>query len=388
MQFKYVAVYQNRTIEGLIEAEDKKEALLKLRNQNLTVIHLEEVSAKKKKVSISFLERFTRDLLQLLKAGLSIDKALLLIAESERKYSKDLLKAYNELIKGSPIYQALATTNLFPRDYIELIRAGEESGNLIETLELLYNFIHETNEFRKSILNALIYPSFLIFVTITSLVILSMYVIPKFKLLFETSDVELPLVTKLVFLLSDYLNYIFVITSIFLLMFLLSIRLLIYNTQARIFFERIIIKIPIIGKLILIYDLIKVSNSMYTLIKGGVPLDKAINIAKNIPSLSILRDLFNQLLNAVLRGESISSVLSKSVFIPDVVVEIIKVGEESGELAGAWFQAYISMSDDFQNTVRRIITLLEPAVILITGLFVGFIVFGMILGVFTISGSI
>ena len=388
MQFKYVAVYQNRTIEGLIEAEDKKEALLKLRNQNLTVIHLEEVSAKKKKVSISFLERFTRDLLQLLKAGLSIDKALLLIAESERKYSKDLLKAYNELIKGSPIYQALATTNLFPRDYIELIRAGEESGNLIETLELLYNFIHETNEFRKSILNALIYPSFLIFVTITSLVILSMYVIPKFKLLFETSDVELPLVTKLVFLLSDYLNYIFVITSIFLLIFLLSIRLLIYNTQARIFFERIIIKIPIIGKLILIYDLIKVSNSMYTLIKGGVPLDKAINIAKNIPSLSILRDLFNQLLNAVLRGESISSVLSKSVFIPDVVVEIIKVGEESGELAGAWFQAYISMSDDFQNTVRRIITLLEPAVILITGLFVGFIVFGMILGVFTISGSI
>ena len=388
MQFKYLAVYQNRTIEGFIEAEDKKEALLKLRNQNLTVIHLEEVAAKKRNVSITFLERFTRDLLQLLKAGLSIDKALLLIAESEKKYSQDLLKAYNELIKGSPIFQALATTNLFPRDYIELIRAGEESGNLIETLELLHNFLHETNEFRKNILNALIYPSFLMFVTIASLIILSMYVIPKFKLLFEASEVELPLVTKLVFLISDYLNYIFIFTFSFLLILLLSIRILMYKAQTRKLFEHFIIKIPIIGKLILIYDLIKVSNSMYTLIKGGVPLDKAINIAKNIPSLYTLRELFNQLLNAVLRGESISSVLSKSTFIPDVVVEIIKVGEESGELAGAWFQAYISMSDDFQTTVRRIITLLEPAVILITGLFVGFIVFGMILGVFTISGSV
>jgi len=386
--FRYRALFQNKLVEGTIEAGDEKEALEKLRQQGFLVLSLESLRKSKGRggrKDYAFLEEFTRDMIQLLKAGLSIEKALLFIAETHKKYRKELMSAVQELKKGSPFHQALMITGLFPRDYVELIKAGEESGKLEDTLELLYEFYTIFNRFKKELISSLTYPLFLASVTLFALVILSSYVIPKFKTLFQTAEGEIPLITKLVFILSDNLNNLIISSIVFLILLLLLIIFLRKNEILRYKFEKIVVKIPVIGEKIVTYDIIKVSYSMYTLLKGGVPLDRSLEIVRDIVSLLLVREALDRALKKVREGEPLHRSLNGDVF-PELVVEIIKVGEESGELAGAWYQVYITFSEKLKDFMKTLTTLLEPAIILFMGLIVGFIVFGIIVGVFSLTG--
>jgi len=389
--YKYKAIYQNKLIEGTIEAKSEKEALQDLKHQGFLVLSLEKAKNgkdKRKKVDYKFLEKFTRDFIQLMEAGIPIEKTLMFLAESNKKYKEKLIEASFELRKGGSLYEALLTTDLFPKDYLELIRAGEESGNLIETLKLIYGFIYELNAFKKNLINSLIYPIFLAIVTILSLAILSIYVIPKFRLLFETADKELPLLTKFVFVFSEnfnnFISGFLVVLLVLLVMFKISMKI----GNIRFMLENLLLKIPFIGNKLIIYDLIKISNSMYTLLKGGIALDKAIHITSEVPSLMTLREVLKNILNQVSEGSSLSKAFARYNIFPELAIEIIHVGEESGELAGAWYQIYITFSEEFKNSIQRIITFIEPIIILIMGIFIGLIVFGMILGVFSITGYI
>ncbi len=385
--FKYIALYKNKLIEGLIEATNEDEAFRRLREQGLIIIHLEPFKKGKipTRINSAFIEAFTRDMLQLLKAGLTIEKSLIFIAESQRKYKKNLIKAVEELKKGHSLSQALTLTGLFPKDFLELIKAGEESGKIYETLELLYEFYSTFNRFKKDIISSLTYPIFLLIVMITAIVLLSSYVVPKFKTLFETTGGQIPLITKAVFILSDNIEnfIIFFVTFLnFILIFLFLTRKF---KRLRKKVEEFIIKLPIIGLKLVSYDLIKTSYSLYILIKGGVPLDKSLEIVKDVVSFQLIRESLIFALKKVREGEPLYKSLPTDIF-PDVAIEIIKVGEETGELAGAWYQVYISISENLKDFIRYITSLIEPVIILFMGLIVGFIVFGIIVGVFSLTG--
>jgi type II secretory pathway component PulF len=388
MEFKYKALYENRLVEGVVEAHTKTEAALKLKNQGFRVISIRELYGKKVKSDSRFLEEFSKQLLQLLRAGLTIDKAILFIAESNRKYHNKLMEIYRELRSGSTLSSAMKASGIFPLEFTEVIRSGEEAGSLEETLELILNFIRESNELKSSIRTALIYPSFLLGVSLVALMVISMYVVPKFRLVFESIDAEIPLLTRAVFGFTDFLNYLIVAFLSVSLLLLLYVRWAMGREDRREALERLLLKIPVVGDFLLSVEVMKFAQTMFTLLKGGVVLNNALSIASGVVSLLYLRKRILKLSEEVLKGVSLSTAMKREGIFPQIAVEIAAVGEQTGELGGAFYQIYITLSDRFRTSVRRFLTLLEPSIILIMGLVVGIIVFSMMLAVFSISGSV
>jgi type II secretory pathway component PulF len=317
-----------------------------------------------------------------------VDKAILFIAEREKKYYEKLLKVYEEIRSGSTLSMALSFSNLFPSFYVQMIRSAEESGSLEETLSLILDFIKEENELKSSVLTAMIYPSFVFGVSVFSLLVISSYVVPKFKLVFQSTDIKLPLLTRLMFSFTDAINYLMVGTLIFFLLVFLYLRYAIRKRQHRLRLESILYKIPFLGKLLLNTEIIRTFQTLYTLVKGGVALNYALELASQVPTTLIMRDAIRHVYNDVIKGVSLSKAMKSRGVFPQVVMEIVAVGEQTGELAGAFYQIYTTYNEEFKTSVKRFISLLEPVVILIMGLIVGLIVFSMILAVFSLSENL
>ncbi|MGB9874115.1 MAG: type II secretion system F family protein, partial [Hydrogenobacter sp.] len=332
-----------------------------------------------------FLERFTSNLFQLLKSGLTVDKAILFIAEREKKHHEKLLKVYEEIRSGSTLSMALRLSNLFPDFYVQMIRSAEESGSLEETLSLILDFIKEENELKSSIITAMIYPSFVFGVSVFSLLVISSYVVPKFKLVFQSTDIKLPLLTRLMFSLTDAINYIIIGALISLLILFVYLRYAIKIRQHRLRLESILYKIPFLGKLLLDTEIIRTFQTLYTLVKGGVALNHALELATDVPTTLRMRDAIKAIHGDVVKGVSLSKAMKLRSVFPEMVIEIVSVGEQTGELTGAFYQIYTTYNEEFKASVKRFISLLEPAIILIMGLVVGLIVFSMILAVFSLS---
>ncbi len=388
MEFRYKALYDEKVVEGVVEAHTKSEAVLKLKNQGFRVLSLKELGRERGKSDSKFLEEFTKQLLQLLRAGLTIDKAILFIAESNKKYHSQLMEIYRELRSGSNLSTAMKSVGIFPLEFTEVIKSGEEAGSLEETLSLILDFIRESNELKGSVRTALIYPSFLTGVSLLSLMVISMYVVPKFRLVFESIDAEIPLMTRLVFGFTDILNYLIIGSLVFCLLLLLYIRWTMGDERRKEAFEKLVLKLPLIGDFILNVELMKFSQTMFTLLKGGVVLNNALAISSGVISLIFLRKKILKLGDEVVRGVSLSSAMKRQGVFPELVVEIASVGEQTGELGGAFYQIYITLNDRFKSSVKRFLTALEPVIILVMGLVVGVIVFSMMLAVFSISGSV
>lgn len=386
MEFKYKAFYEGQIIEGLIEGESKWDAVNKLKNQGMTVLKLDEISAQETVADYKFLEKFTRQLYQLLKSGLTADRAILFIYKSEKKYNKQLENVLNSIREGSSLSNALKNTGVFPKSYIEMIKSGEESGSLEEILELLLNAIIERNELRKHILSALIYPSFLFIVSILSFLLISLYVIPKFKIVIQSTDIKLPLITRVAFFISDIFSYMVValilmtISSILLLNFL-------KRRNARMV-ESLILKLPLIGSIVLQLELTKFSQSMHFLLKSNIPLNQALDISIGTVAFQIIREKLDEVKKEVIKGSSMSYALNKYRIFPSVLIELVAVGEQTGELHSSFYRIYTQFSEDFKDKTKKFISLLEPSVVVIMGIVIGFLVFSMMLAVFSISSGI
>ncbi|MEZ0360666.1 MAG: type II secretion system F family protein [Hydrogenobacter sp.] len=385
MVFSYRGIYNGSLVEGLLEADTKSEAVSKLKAQGVKVLSLKEVSLKESRRDAKFLQRFTSNLLQLLRSGLTVDKSIIFIAEREKKYHEKLLKVYDEIRAGSTLSMALRLSNLFPDFYIQMVRSAEESGSLEETLSLILDFIREENELKSSVVTAMMYPSFVFGVSLFSLLIISSYVVPKFKLVFQSTDVKLPLLTKIMFFFTDIINYLIVGAIFLLLLLFVYIRYALRNRNQRLKLESFLYKFPLLGKLLLNTELIRTFQTLYTLVKGGVTLNHALDLAGNVPATLKMRDALMAVRNDVVKGSSLSKAMKLHRIFPDMVTEIVAVGEHTGELAGAFYQIYTTYNEEFKTLVRRFISLLEPAIILIMGLVVGMIVFSMILAVFSLS---
>ncbi len=388
MVFSYKGVYKSGPVEGLLEAESKTEAVAKLKSQGVKVLSLREVKLKESKVDSSFIERFTSNLLQLLRSGLTVDKALMFIAEREKKHRESLLKVYEEIRSGSSLSLALHFSNLFPEFYVQMLRSAEESGSLEETLHLILEFIREENQLKSSVKTAMVYPSFVLFVSLTSLLIISTYVVPKFKLVFQSTDIKLPMLTRVMFFFTDIINYLIVSMILFLSLSFLYVRYALKDRNRRLSFENILFRMPLLGRFLLDTEIVRTFQTLYTLVKGGVTLNHALDLAQKVPVTIRMRDALLTLKKDVVKGSSLSKAMKSVNIFPDMAIEVVSVGEQTGELPGAFYQIYTTYNEEFKTLIRRFLSFLEPAIILIMGLFVGLIVFSMMLAVFSLSEGI
>ncbi len=390
--FSYRATTREGAImEGVIDAVDEQAAVERLRNTGvipLKVAAPRESFAKRitLRSSKGDLLTFTTELSALLAAGLPLDRSLNILSEiSESKEMKAIITAILKSIReGSSFSDALLKhPRLFPKIYVNMVRAGETGGVLDVVLDKLNEFLESSKELKEHIVSAMIYPTILIFAGGISIFFLLTFVLPKFSVIFSEMGTSLPLPTKIVLGFSGFLR---------------SFWWIVLGAAAAgwVLFKNFI-RTPAGGyrwdsfKLKLLRDVItkvetaRFTRTLGTLIKSGVPLLQALNNSKDIISNKVISSAIDKVSRGAKEGKGIANPLAESKVFPPLALSMIKVGEETGQLDVMLIKVASTYERSLRVAIRRFVSFLEPAMILAMGLVIGFIVVSMLMAIFSIT---
>ncbi len=334
---------------------------------------------------------FTKLFSTLLKAGINIDEALLLLAEDEKEEKlKTIITAVrNEVLSGSSLASALSKqSDLFETIYSRSVMAGERSGNLPAVLDRLLFFYTKRYELKKKVMMALIYPAVLGFVAILAIIGLVTILVPKFTEAFANMNIELPAYTKFVISMSDFLTVYgpFLILLGGAIYYLFSEYL--KTKKGRRNFDSFKLKIPVLGTIIGYSALSNFLLTLSTMIKGGIPVLESLVITEKAMGNVVYSEKIHQVIESVEKGESFNKSLRISGLFPDILMKMVKIGEESGELDAMLEEAALYFDDEVDVRATTLASLLEPIIMLgLAGVFLG-IMLSIILPVFTAGSQI
>lgn len=385
-----------KIIQGDIESESEQEVINKL-----TKIGLFPLSVKANDFSLDRqgawrfqslshkeIVLFTRQLSTLIDSGINILNGLDIITnQTHNKYLKAILRDITSKIKdGKSLSNSMGShPYLFSDLYSSMIRIGETSGNLNKTLKRMADFLEEQQEFKDSLRASLTYPFFVFTVGILTVIVLLLFVIPRLVTMFEDMGQVLPLPTRILISTSDFLRsyWWFIFITIFILIFFMRRS---YKTpQGKISWDGFKLKLLIFGQIILKTEISRLMRTLSLLLSSGMPITPALDISVSIVGNEILKSDVRKFKEQIAGGSSLSASLKSSRLFPEFVTNIISVGEEIGSLE----KSLLRIAEDYEREVDRklktLTRLLEPVIILVMGLIVGFIVLSMLLPIFQIN---
>jgi general secretion pathway protein F len=332
--------------------------------------------------------QFTEDLTALLNAGLPVDRSLTILVDATQNHVfKDIVKDILKSIEsGSDLSEAMARhPKIFSKFYVNMIKAGEAGGILEDVLERLGLFLSSSQELKDYIKSAMVYPLFLLFVGGISIIILMTFVIPKFSVIFADMGSALPLSTRILLIASDIFRVYWWALIIAGIVFVFGLIQYLKTPKGQIQFDILKIKMPVIGDLIKKIEVGRITRTLGTLINSGVPILQSILLVRDIVNNKLIADSMDETYDRVKEGERLSVPLSLNHIFPPLAVHMIKVGEETGNLA----EMLLKIADNYEkivkNLVKRAISLLEPLMILMMGIVVGFIVISMLMAIFSMN---
>jgi len=384
-------------IEDSMEAETEQEVVTKLTGQGLFPISVEtaseikdkksvKVSAWFSKITVKDLNVFTHQLSSLIKSGLPLLSAMYIISEqTENKYFRHILEDLAQSIKRGDMLSDAMTRypKIFPPLYTAMIKSGEDSGSLDIILKRLAEHREKAEEIKSRIRSALAYPIIVTLVGIGSVVFLMLMVIPQIEKVFISLKMELPWSTQLLIGISNALSsywYLFLGGIVFLLIATKGVTLI-----EKTVLDRIKLGLPFIGKFIRKNESAKFATSLSLLLTNGIPILTALDIVTPTLSNNLLQDALKSVSNDIRLGGSMSSGMQKTTFFFPFMTNMIKVGEESGHLDEVLNEIASFYDREIGETIKIGLSMLEPILILIMGLVVGFIVLSMLLPIFSIN---
>jgi type II secretion system protein F len=331
---------------------------------------------------------FTQDLAALLGAGLPVDRTLsILVDATENERLKEVLGEILKTVQGGgDLSDALSKhPKIFSTFYVNMVRAGEAGGVLEDVLDRLGVFLESSQELRDYIKSAMVYPAFLVFVGGISIIILLTFVIPKFAIIFSDMGQSIPLTTRFLLGFSDMLRsyWVFILGGLGVVYFLL--RRYIKTPAGRLRLDQYKMKLPLGGELVRKIEVARFARTLGTLSKSGVPILQALNLVKEIMSNRVIARAMEKVYERVKEGERLSRPLRDMGIFPSLAIQMIMVGEETGKLDGMLLRVADNYEKIVRNLVKRFIAFLEPAMILVMGLVVGFIVISMLMAVFSMN---
>ena len=389
--FEYKALDQSgRFLKGQLEADSIKTAkqILKKKGVYLQEIKV-QVSHKKdqaglfrsKKVNTKELAVFTRLLSSLLRSGVPLVEALDAISQqmSHPYFCASVVSLRDQVNEGKPFYIALKEYPLiFDLIYVSLCESGEASGTLDEILEQIANLMEKRAGVKNKVLNALFYPAILFTLAITVMIILCVFVIPKLMELFEDMD-TIPWMTRFTLGLSNFLiNYWIVLIVSF---FSVSYLFLKWKRtkKGKTTWDNFVLSVPVFGRLVRTADIAMFSKTLSTLLKGGVPVLKSMDIVKNVLSNDLIKQAVEKARENIKEGEPIVDPLARSGQFPPVVLQMIRVGEKTGDLEKMLDQISQSYDRQVDVEVSALTALLGPVMILLMAGIIVFILLSVLL---------
>jgi general secretion pathway protein F len=387
-----------QTVEGSMDGKDEETIIQSL--HQLGYIPIRIFSAHKKEAGLrlsSFLPQrvgvknlliFTQELSTLISAGLPIDRSLDILGKLTenrrlRETVKDILK---KIEGGNSLAEALGNhPRIFPKLYINMVKAGESGGFLETILSRLARYLQSTKEIKDYLISVMIYPLILTIVSGMSITILVTFVIPRFARIFFDMRQAIPLPTQIMLSTSQFVKDYWWVGLGAIAMVYLGLKIYKQNEERNWRWDRFKLRWIAIGNLIKKVEVARFSRTLGTLLQSGVSILPALNLVKEISQNRAISRSIAHIHDRLREGKTISKSLEETEIFPPLAVHMIGVGEETGRLDEMLIKVAETYEENVQNTAKRFVSLLEPLIILVMGSVVGFIVISMLLAIFSIN---
>ena len=396
--FKCEAVHPNGDrINELRDAQSADSILLDLQNNGYVPIKIVKTSG-----GFSFLNRpmlgrlkdqdllfFTQELSTLLQAGMPLDRAfrmLLDLTQESPLLHQVVDKALVKVKQGVALSIALEEQACgFSKFYIGILRAGEATGNVATSLQQLAEYIERMQALRRSVSSALVYPTILLVTSVASIILLMTLVLPQFATLFADAGKELPLPTQIVMGVSGALQQYWWLLIVLFIAFALLIQTVLQTPDLRYQWDRKCLTLPMVGELIKKIEVTRFSHTLSSLLLNGVPLLDALAIVKRTLTNTVMIGVMDDVSQHLKQGRLMSPVLEKSNAFPQLAVQMIKLGEETGDLKGVLSRLSITYDKEIKVTIQRLLSLFEPVLILLLGVIIAGIIFSVLMAIVSIN---
>lgn len=413
-KFQYTALNaKGEQANGELDAATEADAIQKLRSQGLYPTQITEEgkgktsiasksSAKKKakpmnisigkgksSVKPKILMVFTRQLATLIDSGLPLLRSLTVLGKQEPNpvLNATISSLADSVQGGSTFSESLAQhPKIFNKLYVNMVKAGELGGVLEVVLNRLAEYQEKAQKLKNKIVSAMVYPAIVMFIAVAILVFLMIFIVPKFKEMFSETDSELPLISKIVFGFSEFClsNPIVGIPNVVWVFVALGILLIALNAfgktkGGRLLIDKLKLNLPILGDVTRKSAVSRFARTLGTLVTSGVPILQALNITRDTAGNVVISDAISKVHEAVKEGESIVTPLSSSGVFPGMVISMVDVGEETGQLPEMLLKIADVYDDEVDNAVTALTSILEPMMIVLLALVVGAIVFALFL---------
>jgi general secretion pathway protein F len=398
-QYK-AADHSGKVVEGSLEAEAEQGVVSRLHDMGFIPLRITppgESSTRTFPLPFAFFPRekvgqwellhFTQELSTLLGAGLPLDRSLSVLtdlAESE-KLKKTVRLLFEGVRAGKSLSAVMAEyPDVFPKLYINMIRAGEAGGVLESVLRHLTDYLERSLALKEDIKSALIYPVVLASAAGLSLIVLFVYVIPRFALIFKDVQQALPLMTTLLIHFSYAVSRYGWVVILLLIAAGIGSAFYIRNPEGRLQWDRLRLQMWVVGDLLRRVEVARFARTLAALLKGGVPLLQALSTVQGVVGNILLARALAQVQTKVKEGKGMVGPLAESGVFPRLALQMIAVGEETGKLEAMLINVADHYDQEVKRATKRLTSLLEPLLIMAMALVIGVVVISMLLGIFSV----
>ena len=390
---------QGQEVRNDIEAGSSDEALNKLRGMNLFPTSVKEkagkraapkagpvtASANKKtlafgKVKAKQLSTFTRQLATLINAGLPIVRSLKILRDQLKPgiLKNDMMDVHDDVEGGTALSEALAKhPKTFNKLFVNMVKAGEAGGILDQILERLAQFMEKAERLKKKVLSAMIYPAAVVVVASSILVVIIGFIVPKFEKMFTEMGSTLPAMTLILVGAGKLVKENWFLIPLVPVGIIILYRIIVFTKSGRYAVDYVKLKLPVFGIIVSKSSLSRFARTLGTLIASGVPILEALNIVKEATPNMVVSTAIGKVHNSIREGESMAAPLAASKVCDAMVINMVDVGEETGELDKMLLKIADTYDEDVDALVGGMMSLLEPMLIVVMGVTAGFIVIAL-----------
>ncbi|MCM2980571.1 MULTISPECIES: type II secretion system F family protein [Niallia] len=398
-RYKYTGRDRKGTKKGIITASSKREAMVQLKEKGIKITEINEVPETLLTKEITFgspvkLQDFViylRQFATLIKAGISVVDATAILAEQteSKALRKALLVVEQDLKDGNPLSSAAAKhRKVFSSMFVNMIRAGEATGSMDETLERLANHFEKQHYTKQKIISALTYPIAIAIIAFIVVIFLLVSVVPTFVDMFADFDSELPAITQFVLSASSFMQKFWWLVSLLLIAFIIAIMVIRNNKAAKFYLDYFLLRVPIFGKILQKAAIARMTRTLSSLFSSSVPILQAISIVERVIENEVMAKVLVQSRGALEQGQSLTVPMKAHWVFPPLVTQMIAIGEETGSLDEMLAKVADFYEKEVDTATDRLKSLIEPIMIVFLASIVGTIVSSILIPMFEIFNHV
>ena len=390
--YQYVAQNEDgKSLKGILRSDNERAARQEIKSKNLLLLNIRETSkgAKGKKTPRKDLAIATRQISSLIGSGIPLDKALQSIGINSNSKIGDLFNDIGtELQQGRQLHLILSDyPESFDQTYISLVAAGEISGNLVEAFKNLSEYLEDEISIKQKIFSALAYPILVIGFSVLVVIALLIFVLPQVTQQFIKSNIELPFLTSLMIFIS---NNIFIFVGVIFLLIMGSYfyyRKNISGTSRESNIHKLLLKIPFVGRFLLISELEKFSRVMFLMLKSGINLDQSLNHANKLINNVYISTIIKDATDDIIEGKDFLYKIKQAKVFPEIFIQLLSSGFQSGSLLEMFEKLAFYFKDEIDNSRSSLLSIIEPLILIIMGGIITLIILAILLPIMQMNNS-